>query len=523
MSTQHADNLSPREPPAAGVQDLAYWVTEIGSRQMPAFARTAHAIANQVSDESSSAAHLAREILQDPAMTTRVLKVANTVLHNPGQGRINTVSRAIVVLGFETVRRLCVSITFIDSLLNGAPREELQHALARSFLAATQARDLARRRKDSNPEEVYIATLLYHLGDMVFWCFASEFDPELPRRLQQARAVRDDRSPEEVERDVLGFSLRELCTGLNREWRLSALLEHALEHKLSDNPRLNNLELGFELADTIRAGWDSPELRKLTRRIAETLYIPVHRAEQMIRDNAEEAGRTLSQLGAHGSSRYIPRPPEPPLSEAGVLQPDTRLPGGAARSDAACVTEDPEQAAPPAGDSGLQLQILREISEHLESGPDLNLLLEMVLEGIHRGIGMRHTVFALLNRERTRMQVKLSLGENTAHYTRLLALPLDTAPALRWLLQQARAHRVDPADTDWKQRLAGDPLSRISHGEPFLAAPVTVSGRAIGLIYADRHGADMPVDQAALDSFKLFTQQASLGLSHLKSGKGNAL
>ncbi len=100
-----------------GMQDLNYWVTELSSRQMPAFAHTAHAIAGQVQDESSSTAHLAREILQDPTMTARVLKMSNNVFHNPAQSKISTVSRAIVVLGFATVRRICMSIAFIDSSL----------------------------------------------------------------------------------------------------------------------------------------------------------------------------------------------------------------------------------------------------------------------------------------------------------------------------------------------------------------------------------------------------------------------
>ena len=66
--------------------------------------------------EKSSASDLAYIILRDPALTARLLRVANNVLVNPGGCTINTVSRAVVVLGFGAVQQMSLSIAIIESL-----------------------------------------------------------------------------------------------------------------------------------------------------------------------------------------------------------------------------------------------------------------------------------------------------------------------------------------------------------------------------------------------------------------------
>ena len=54
------------------------------------------------------------------AMTARLLKMANSVFYNPGGIRISTVSRAIVILGFNTVRNIALSISLVETMLSGS-------------------------------------------------------------------------------------------------------------------------------------------------------------------------------------------------------------------------------------------------------------------------------------------------------------------------------------------------------------------------------------------------------------------
>ena len=89
---------------------LSGWVQKLGESGMPVFAHTARDI-SLVSDSSDSgAAELSRVVLQDAAMTAKLLRVANSPIFNPMGLSISTVSRAVVVLGFQEVRSICLSI-----------------------------------------------------------------------------------------------------------------------------------------------------------------------------------------------------------------------------------------------------------------------------------------------------------------------------------------------------------------------------------------------------------------------------
>ena len=137
----------------------------------------------------STAAVLANAILQDALMTSKVLKMANSAFYMGGRrsplggySNVNTVTRAVMILGFDTIRTVCQTKAVVESLLQGTPRDRLTQKMACAFHAAVQARWLAEKNRDESPEEVFIAGFLYLLGEMAFWCFAGE---ELTQHLEK--------------------------------------------------------------------------------------------------------------------------------------------------------------------------------------------------------------------------------------------------------------------------------------------------------------------------------------------------
>jgi hypothetical protein len=86
-----------------GPSDLSEWIARIRGCDMPVFARTVDALRRIIGDERASASALAQVILKDASMTTKVLRLANSAYFNQAQQGVSTVSRAIVVLGFDPV------------------------------------------------------------------------------------------------------------------------------------------------------------------------------------------------------------------------------------------------------------------------------------------------------------------------------------------------------------------------------------------------------------------------------------
>lgn len=481
-------------------QRLQYWVQHLSEQEMPAFAHTARLIAGEAARDDRSAAELSRVILQDASMTTRLLRVANSIVYNPGRGQINTVSRAIVVLGFDTVRNLCLSIAIIDTLVEGDNRDRVMEEMAQSFHAAVQARSLAEKRRDKSPEEIFIAALLLHLGRMAFWCFADRVDADASAALRQAMNG-DQSDPRELELRVLGFTLEELTLALNREWHLSNLLEAALGDRTGHDPRVSNIALGHEIASSARQGWESAPMRKVLERTAESLYMPRELAVQLVHENARDAAATMANLGARKAGALIPRPD------------DVRIP---ATDQPAPVETKREKFLQP--DRELQLSILAELSQLLaEEKPAINLLLEMVLEGIYRGVGMDRTLIALLSTDRKSVRAKQTLGWDRQELSQLFHFRISSPPqhAMDYVIEMRRPLWVmEPPQTPIAELVTPE-VERLAEGSGFFVMPLEIRNKVIGLLYADRHPSRRDLDDTSFNGFRLFGQQANLGLSFL--------
>lgn len=514
-TAQPRDDTRAIDPPFT----LEHWVRQLNDREMPAFARTTDLITHATHSSETSATQLAKEILQDPTMTVRVLKMANNIFHNPKQRVISTVNRAIVILGFDTVRSICLSLAIVDNMLSATNKQNLLRELARSFHAATQARTLAIKRKDPSPEEVYIATLLYHLGRVVFWCFADRFDKNLSKAMD-ASLKKPGYSAEQAEQEVLGFTLQELSASLNREWHLNPLLEKALDGKVSENPRISNIHMSYELADRSEKGWERPETRETIQRIAESLYMPVRETTKLLQGNAEEARVCMQTLGAGKASKHIRMPaytdPENPGIEPSVAAAsDNGNQADAFRDQQNSDTREQQYLRP---DRELQLTILTELSDIINDRPDINQILEMVLEGIYRGIGMDRTVFALLSRDRKAIRAKYVLGWDRIKINEefhFRVSPVSTQSIIDYVLTTRKSLRVPWPVPDHLQHLITPEITVVTGKHPFFMCPVIINNKPIGLFYADRKPSGREMDEESYSSFNLFCQQANRGLSNL--------
>ncbi|HEY9197790.1 MAG TPA: HDOD domain-containing protein [Gammaproteobacteria bacterium] len=498
-------------------RSLAEWVDRLSDKGMPVFAKTVKDIGGVAADRESSAAELSRVILQDAAMTARLLRVANSPIYSlPGRS-ISTVSRAVVLLGFDTVRSLCLSIAIIESLGNSARKARVAEHMARSFHAAVQARAFAEKRRDASPEEVFIATLLCNIGDLAFWGLQSDLAAKLETALDRPGCERTL-----VEREVLGFELNDLSLGLSRKWNLGKLLENTLQHKVASDPRVSNVQLAHELARSAEQGWDRPETKQLLTRIAEAVYLPLQEVTKLVHQNASLAARTAQCYGVADAAERIPLPASQraPGSIRESIR-ETLTETGAKDQRAAEPVREPPKSTCNQPDPMLQLTILRELSGMLDGKHDINLLLEMVLEGISRGIGMDHTLFAMLNPERNRLRARYALGWDSLDMREKFVF--DISP----LHASIFSHALDTREPLWVGRdhepqlksLLTPAVQALTGGKAFFVMPIEVNGRSIGLFYADRSSSGRSLDEEAFTAFRHFCQQANLALAYTRRGR----
>lgn len=468
----------------AGVQE---WVSRIKERDMPVFGRTVQEVRSVTEDDMASTARLSRAILQDAALTTKVLKLSNSVMFNPSRQSVNTISRAIVVLGFDLVGQIVLSIQLIDALLASGLRDRVVAEMARCFHAAVQARTAARSKSSKVSEEVFIAALLGRVGEMAFWCFGGQ----QAERLDEAMKARPEAKPEELQVEILGFRLSNLSFALAKDWNLGPLVAAAAHPPSNPDNDQKAVMLGYRLASAVEAGWESPEARAALAEYAEHTGLPLKDITEELTSNAAEAARVATHFGAEEAARLIPMP----------------------KGEIVDIEAEIAEMHDPAPDPMLQLKILRDLSMLLAGTPSLNDVLQLVLEGIYRGLGMSRAVFALQAADRSKVIGKVALGRDSEKLAAKFVFPLDQKPGEIINLLFAKSAPIwlkgEPAAS-----IKLDRLEAITGSRDCMLAPIVAAGRVIGFFYADRSPSNPP-DEETWQGFLHFAQQASLSFQHV--------
>ena len=162
--------------------------------------------------------HLTKIVLQDYSLTNKVLQFANSAYYSPGQ-KVATVSMAVAILGFDTVRDLCLAIALFDDFIQaGIEKEAISKLLIRSFLSAMLAREIVSTRFIRIlPEAAFICSLMRNLGRMVACIYFPALFQDIEREVVEA-----DISEEDATRKFLdGMTFPELGVELAKFWNLT--------------------------------------------------------------------------------------------------------------------------------------------------------------------------------------------------------------------------------------------------------------------------------------------------------------
>lgn len=150
-------------------------------------------------------AELGEVLIHDPALTARVLQLANAV-RPPSSPPVDTVSGAVALIGRESLRNLILA-TSVTSRFHGIPPElaDMERFWLNSVACGAIARSLAFRCRVFDSEPLFVAGLLHKVGRLVF----------LSRRPEQYREVLEmgggsEEALNQAEQVVFGFTHAEL-------------------------------------------------------------------------------------------------------------------------------------------------------------------------------------------------------------------------------------------------------------------------------------------------------------------------
>lgn len=274
------------------------WQEFIANTELPALTSTAKMLDKFSNDDISSLPKLSQAILHDQALSSCILKVANNI-HYKGVNKVTTISRAAVVLGIRTVKNVCLTAKLVDSLLASKSLDvriykKLMQLMANSFFAGMLAKMMVPDYGEETQEEVYLAALLYGIGETAFWSTGGQYADQL------AQSV-DIESPgfKAYCEQEIGTTFNALSLGLAKTWNLSDLLLKALDQPES---RTNEIKMIF-FADKLSAfiaqpGDNKEEFYALLEDIAKIMKISVKQLKSRIEHTREQATELLKSYGA---------------------------------------------------------------------------------------------------------------------------------------------------------------------------------------------------------------------------------
>ncbi|HUR29730.1 MAG TPA: diguanylate cyclase [Planctomycetota bacterium] len=168
--------------------------------------------------------HVARTIQSDPALTGRILKLANASL-SASEREITSVEEAVMKLSVGSVRSLALGFTLVSANRVGEGAGfDYDGYWSRSLINAVAARFLATERGDVPPATAFTCALLAGIGRLAL---ASAHPEEYAKVIEASRELSSS-GMLAVERRELGLDHAELAAAMLKDWRLPEAMVHAV-------------------------------------------------------------------------------------------------------------------------------------------------------------------------------------------------------------------------------------------------------------------------------------------------------
>lgn len=457
----------------------------------PALSNTISEINKISSSETSSSNSLAKAILQDFSLTNKLLKLVNTVSYGQFGGKINTISKAVVILGFDTIRNVAMTLILIEFMQNKSQAGQLKDEVMASFFAGLVARQLSASNQMHNQEEAMICGIFHHLGKLLVTFYFFEEYETITELIEQG-------IPEgKAAYDVLGISYNDLGTGIAKSWNFPSRLIAGMQSmqgrkiKASSNEldQLNvtvNLanELTSLVAKTTEENRDEA-VQQLVKRYENAVKLDAKQLTQVLEKGLEEMNLRASILSINTSHSELLKQVSQwtgkvTLSSEGEVDP--ALPEESADADGSEVKDEIE---PHASEEILQAGI-QDVTNTLVSDHELNDILHMVVETMYRGMQFNRVLMLFRDNKSNAMRAGFGLGKDVEKMLPTFGFSLKfEADVFHLAIEKGVDIVIEDIASDKIASKIPDWYHKVSDAKSFLLLPVMVNNKAVACLYAD--------------------------------------
>jgi len=176
-----------------------------------------------IESQTATTRQLGDIISQDPNLSARLLKIVNSSYYH-FSSRIDTVSRAITVIGIRELSSLVLAVSAAKTFRN-IPSElvSIDTFWRHSIYTALIARELAKRCNILHPERLFVAGLMHDIGSLIIY---NRVPGAAKAILLQSKG--SENAVYSLENDALGANHAQIGGMLLNKWMLPKILRDAV-------------------------------------------------------------------------------------------------------------------------------------------------------------------------------------------------------------------------------------------------------------------------------------------------------
>lgn len=504
----------------------------------PAFSDSVSAINKLTNSDKESVNKLSNTILKDYALTNKILRIVNSAHYRQvGGGNISTVSRAVIVLGFDAIRNIAITVLLFEHLQDKNSARDLKEGFLRSNLAGLVARDACRKFMAHDTEEAFICAMFRDLGQMLAQYYFPE-EVDAIRILMQQRRV----SEAVASAQVLGISLEELGIAVTRSWgfppsivnSMRSLPEGAVKKPQTKDEMLRVVaSFANEVCGLIAApptDGKTDAIKALSLRFKDSMPFTEKQFEGVIERSYAELEVIATTLHANlkqspfakqakAYTRHIETASangagSPRAVQAQTLE-QTLVNGGMMLvGEPVLAPDDGDEAAVRDNAESVLTAGIQDISNSLVEDFSLNDVLRIILETMYRAIGFKRVLLCLKDVRAGVMAGRFGFGPDTAEIVRHFKFPLAYAPDV-FHLASSKGTDILISNIDDAKIAERIPAwyRQLVPARTFVLLPLNVKQRPLAMIYCDMDKPDsIVISDRELKLLKTLRNQAVLAI-----------
>ncbi|GBU22871.1 hypothetical protein R80B4_02784 [Fibrobacteres bacterium R8-0-B4] len=255
MSEENVSVAGAKERVAAIVEDVD---------SLPSLPSIVVKLIDVVNSSESSAEDAAGLIEKDPALTSKMIRLANSAFYGIPRS-ISSVTSAVVVLGFNTIRSLVLSAS-VAKMFDGKHTIDIDRFWKHSVVTAMAAKIIVRHLmgvRMMDPESAFCAGIIHDIGMLIFSQYMTDDYAKV------CNYARSNNIPLlEAEDKILGVNHAKMGKILAERWSLPLDLEYAIVYHHTPNeadkavPLVNVIHLADNISHDLGCGhWDGESRR----------------------------------------------------------------------------------------------------------------------------------------------------------------------------------------------------------------------------------------------------------------------